>query len=262
VAPDAPVIASAAGGVLSGTAEPFAAIQILEGDVVVARTTADSAGRWSVAVPASGQHTYVARAVDAGGNVSPPSAPVTVGAAAAQVTPTPAPSPTPVPGKTVVAEPVKGTVLVKAPGSKGYVAIDAARGIPLGSTVDTTHGTVRITAKAGQTADFYDGIFKVTQTKTTTDLTLTQPLAACGSKARAAAKKPKTRKLWGNGSGSFRTRGQYSSATVRGTTWLVQDSCAGTLTRVTKGVVSVRDQVRRRTILLKAGKHYLARPRR
>ena len=70
--------------------------------------------------------------------------------------------------------------------------------------------------------------------KTTTDLTLSQPLAPCGKKkAGAAAKKPKTRKLWGDGSGSFRTRGQYSAATVRGTRWLVQDSCAGTLTKVT-----------------------------
>ena len=47
--------------------------------------------------------------------------------------------------------------------------------------------------------------------------------------ARASAKKPKSRKLWGQGSGNFRTVGQYSAATVRGTRWLVQDSCAGTL---------------------------------
>ena len=52
----------------------------------------------------------------------------------------------------------------------------------------------------------------------------------------AAAKKPKTRKLWGDGKGTFRTTGKYSAATVRGTKWLVQDSCAGTLTRVTQGV--------------------------
>ena len=56
--------------------------------------------------------------------------------------------------------------------------------------------------------------------------------------------------------------GQYSSATVRGTKWLVQDSCAGTLTRVANGVVSVNDQVRHKTITLRAGKKYLARPRR
>ena len=38
-----------------------------------------------------------------------------------------------------------------------------------------------------------------------------------GGKASAAAKKPKTRKLWGNGKGKCRTRGQYGAATIRGT---------------------------------------------
>ena len=107
-------------------------------------------------------------------------------------------------------------------------------------------------------------MFKVTQSATTTDLTLNEPLASCAKKktARAAAKtKPKTRKLWGDGKGKFRTRGQYSAATVRGTKWLVQDSCAGTLTRVTQGVVSVRDQVKKKTLTLRAGKRYLAKPR-
>jgi hypothetical protein len=178
-------------------------------------------------------------------------------------TPTPTPSPTPVPGKTVVVQPVSGKVLVKKPGSNQFVEVDASQGIPLGSTVDTKAGAIELTAKAGQTAKFYDGIFKITQSGGTTDLTLTEPLAPCGKRASAAAKKkPKSRKLWGSGSGSFRTRGQYSAATVRGTTWLVQDSCAGTLTKVTKGVVSVRDNVKRKTFLLKAGKSYLAKPRR
>jgi hypothetical protein len=50
-------------------------------------------------------------------------------------------------------------------------------------------------------------------------------------------------------------------ATIRGTKWLVQDSCAGTLTRVTQGVVSVRDDVKQKTITLRAGKRYTAKPR-
>ena len=87
-----------------------------------------------------------------------------------------------------------------------------------------------------------------------------------GSASRPVSRKrrraKKIRHLWGSGHGSFRTKGTYSAATVRGTKWLVQDSCAGTLTRVAQGVVSVRDTVRRKTITLRAGKHYLARPRR
>ena len=77
----------------------------------------------------------------------------------------------------------------------------------------------------------------------------------------AAAKKPKTRRLWGSGKGNFRTTGKYSAATIRGTTWLVQDSCAGTTTTVKQGVVTVRDNVKHKTIIVKAPHHYLARPK-
>ena len=51
-------------------------------------------------------------------------------------------------------------------------------------------------------------------------------------------------------------------ATVRGTRWLVQDSCSGTLTKVSKGVVTVRDLVKRKTIILRAPHSYRAKPRR
>ena len=80
--------------------------------------------------------------------------------------------------------------------------------------------------------------------------------------ARAAQRKPKTRKLWGKGSGKFRTTGSYSAATVRGTEWLVQDSCSGTLTRVTQGVVAVRDNVKKKTFLVRGPRgRYTAKPR-
>ena len=54
--------------------------------------------------------------------------------------------------------------------------------------------------------------------------------------------------LWGNGKGKFRTNGKYSSATVRGTIWLVEDRCEGTLTRVRRGTVAVRDFKRKKTV--------------
>jgi hypothetical protein len=94
------------------------------------------------------------------------------------------------------------------------------------------------------------------------DLKLTEALAACpkaGKAAAAQSKKAKKRKLWGDGKGAFRTSGKYSAATVRGTKWLVEDSCAGTLTRVTSGVVSVRYRGKDR--LVRAGKRFLAKPR-
>jgi hypothetical protein len=50
---------------------------------------------------------------------------------------------------------------------------------------------------------------------------------------------------------------------VRGTRWLTEDRCGGTFTRVTNGAVVVRDTVRRRSVVVRAGNHYLARrPRR
>ena len=69
-------------------------------------------------------------------------------------------------------------------------------------------------------------------------------------------------KLWGNGKGKFRTNGKYSSATVRGTIWLVQDRCEGTLTKVKRGTVAVRDFKRKKTVSVKAGHSYLARAQR
>jgi hypothetical protein len=170
----------------------------------------------------------------------------------------------PVYHKTVVANPVSGKVLVKRPGSSKFAELDGSQGIPLGSTIDVKKGRIELTSvpkKGGapETAAFYDGIFKLTQPGSITELRLVEGLA-CGS-AHAAAKKPKTRKLWGSGSGSFRTRGQYSAATVRGTTWLVQDTCTSTTTRVTRGTVAVNDFVKHKTVLVRAGKRYIARRR-
>ena len=69
------------------------------------------------------------------------------------------------------------------------------------------------------------------------------------------------RRLWGDGTGGFRTRGRYASATVRGTKWVTVDRCDGTFTRVVTGVVRVADFPRRRQVTVRAGGTYLARPR-
>ena len=89
-------------------------------------------------------------------------------------------------------------------------------------------------------------------------LTLSEKLD-CSKKAHAAAKKPKTRKLWGDGKGKFRTKGAYSAATIRGTKWLVTDTCTTTTTKVTQGTVTVQDLVKKKTKVVRAGKSYVAR---
>jgi hypothetical protein len=168
--------------------------------------------------------------------------------------------------KTVVVKAISGKVRVRRPGSDDFVDLTGSEGIPLGSTVDTLAGVVELSSvpKAGgkpQAGRFYEGVFKVTQPGSVTSLALTEPLASCrGGGRSAAATKKKQRHLWGDGKGSFRTAGKYSSATVRGTKWLVKDSCAGTLTRVVRGTVTVRDKVRAKTVVVAAGKSYLAKP--
>jgi hypothetical protein len=46
---------------------------------------------------------------------------------------------------------------------------------------------------------------------------------------------------------------------VRGTIWLTQERCEGTLTFVKRGIVTVRDERRNKTIVVRAGHSYLAR---
>jgi len=80
-------------------------------------------------------------------------------------------------------------------------------------------------------------------------------LSAVGADAKT--RKP-VRRLWGNGKGRFTTKGRYSSATVRGTKWLTEDRCDGTLTRVIHGVVRVRDFRAHKNVNVHAGHTYLA----
>ena len=148
----------------------------------------------------------------------------------------------------------------------GYVTLRAGDQIPVGSRVDTRDGRVTLETAGGGKADFFDGLFRITQARgkrPLTTLTLTEQLdCPRARRASAAAKKPKSRKLWGSGSGRFRTTGNYSAATVRGTRWLVTDRCTSTTTRVTQGSVTVRDLVKRRNVIVRASRSYTARKRR
>ena len=143
--------------------------------------------------------------------------------------------------------------------------------LPVGTIVDATKGRVTLVAASNKsggtaTADFYEGIFKVGQTKDAkpiTTLTLVEKLSCPKrGKASAAAKKKKKRHLWGDGKGKFRTSGSYSSATVRGTRWMVEDSCTSTLTKVARGSVTVRDFAKKKNVIVKAGKKYVAKRKR
>jgi hypothetical protein len=208
------------------------------------------------------------------------------------------PPPPPQPGKSVVVQVTSGTVFVKYPPgyvpravtpAKGFVPFKGAANLPVGTQVDTQHGRISLTSAADtagkktQSSKFYSGVFQIKQpvpkkkpkkaTAITTELVLKNRISRseCAplSKARAAeasAKKKKKKgphsilgKLWGDGKGKFKTSGKYASATVRGTKWLVTDRCDGTLTTVKRGVVSVFDRRRGKTVKVKAPHSYLAR---
>jgi hypothetical protein len=161
---------------------------------------------------------------------------------------------------------------------QSFIPLTEARQIPVGSILNTTAGVVGITtattaSRKGklQTGDFGAGLFKLLQGRRErglTDLNIIdthparQVCATLGKQARAAASHPSSKvlgRLNASGHGRFTARGQYSAATVRGTVWSVTNQCDGTLTRVTRGVVSVRDFRRRKTITLFTGQSYLAR---
>jgi hypothetical protein len=180
---------------------------------------------------------------------------------------TPQEDPQPEFKETVVVDEVSGTVKVRLAGTNRFVALDSVRDVPMGSEIDARKGVVELVSVASeggapQTAKFSEGVFRVTQSGAVTVLTLTEKLS-CGTagKASTAAKKAKKRRLWGDGSGKFRTKGKHSAATVVGTKWLVADTCTTTLTRVVRGKVKVRDFVKRKTVTVKAGGRYTARQR-
>jgi thrombospondin type 3 repeat protein len=199
--------------------------------------------------------------------------------------------PTAVLGRILVARTISGTVTIALPpgatatgraraSQKGltFVPLEQVTEIPVGSFLNTRRGTVGLTAAvdtAGKTQSgmFSRGLFQVLQSRRRSARGLTElrlkgssfrgcRRAQAGGSATAAQLSRRTiRRLRANARGRFRTGGRNSSATVRGTIWEVADRCDGTLTKVRRGRVAVRDFRRKKTVIVRAGKSYLARAR-
>jgi hypothetical protein len=212
---------------------------------------------------------------DGKGGVDATPTPTATATATPSVTPAPSPpsdpAPTPVPGKTFVAGKHTGTVRVRAPRGD-YVELAAGAAIPVGSVLDTTAGAVVLNAAlpggATNAGSFSGGSFEVRQDAESgvTDVYLRGgSFARCRTRSLASisSTRPKpVRSLWGSDDGGrFRTHGRNSVATVRGTRWLTEDRCEGTLTRVVRGAVDVRDKRTHRRVTVRAGHSYLAHPR-
>jgi hypothetical protein len=184
-------------------------------------------------------------------------------------------------GETATVREVKGKVFIGIPSSgaraaqKGldFVPLEEARDIPIGSVLDTRKGTVALSTarnKKGrvQSGRFNAGLFQVLQSRKRRAKGLTElrlkgsSFSSCRSTADAGAarlSRRTIRRLRARARGRFRTRARRSAATVRGTTWTVEDRCDGTLTTVKRGTVIVRDFRLKKNITLRAGKTYLAR---
>jgi virginiamycin B lyase len=189
-----------------------------------------------------------------------------------------APTSPPQLGHDVTVHPSSGHVFVKPPGASHYVPLGAGANVPVGSLVDARQGHVVLSSARDahgrtQKGTFWGAIFQIRQRRNShgvTDLLLRGgSFARCGVKASvsvlardAGGRRRAVRRLWGKDRHSrFRTHGRDSVATVRGTQWVTTDRCDGTLTRVKKGAVMVRDVRRHRSVLLRAGHAYLARHR-
>ena len=184
-------------------------------------------------------------------------------------------------GERAVIEPLDEGVTIQLPAEgarasqKGaaFEPVTQPREIPIGTTIDARAGQARVTSSQSTTEGeiqdgaFTAGVFQVLQsrnaTRGLTSLRLKgSSFTGCqagGSASPARLSRRAIRRLRGNANGRFRTRGRHSAATVRGTDWTVIDRCDGTLTRVARGSVAVRDFRLRKTITLTEGKSYLAR---
>jgi Fibronectin type III domain len=191
-------------------------------------------------------------------------------------------------GKTIhaLAGAVVGPTVTKG---LGFVPLTQARQVPIGSQIDALRGTLELVVAGAQrhhtqSARLAGGLYTLTQTRTgpqkgLTTFTLDEgafsgapSYTSCKAKSSAqtaldlplshtptlSSKILQTLSASDN-HGTFRSKGRYSAATVRGTQWTTQDRCDGTLTKVRRGVVDVLNFATRKTITVHAGKSYLAR---
>jgi hypothetical protein len=165
----------------------------------------------------------------------------------------------------------------------GFVPIKGVATVPVGSEIDSRKGELELKTaskygKKGQKTGlqqgrFAAGIFAIRQAakrkaratkKPTTDLVLRTPpglARACAANSGVRPLKGIVRTLSATAKGSFRTIGGASTTTAADGTWIVQDTCNGTLTEVGRGKVTVHDAKLNKDFTLRSGQGYLARAR-
>jgi hypothetical protein len=182
-------------------------------------------------------------------------------------------------GRQVVAQPAEGSVKIRLPNATRFVPLPSAAEVPVGSTLDASRGTATVVAakpRGGtrQKARFDGGVFTVRQRRSarpSTDIRLRGGhWAVCRAFGSSRTSAHRVRHLRtriakrGGGKpkdGGFKVRGAHSNAAAIGTTWVTEDRCNGTLTRVMTGTVRVHDFGLHRTVTVRPGHTYLARAR-
>jgi hypothetical protein len=171
----------------------------------------------------------------------------------------------PVLGQTVLVAPVSGVVAVRLAGTHVFLRLNAPLDLPVGSEIDTRHGSMSVAEATGVTggvevATVDGGRAIVTQGAATgapTTFRLSQPLA-CGKTATAAAKHGRKRRhirVSENG-GNWDTRAQYVATAAEGTNWTTTDICGASIVTVRSGLVSVTNLINHTTVTLTAGQHF------
>ena len=105
------------------------------------------------------------------------------------------PATRPVLGKSATIAATAGAILVQLPGTGIYLPLSAASTVPVGTTIDATRGTLKLTNiqnSSGklQTGSFWGGAFTFRQTRgklATTVLTLTAPMSCPKSRLHLAS---------------------------------------------------------------------------
>jgi streptogramin lyase len=263
-----PIVSAPSGHPGAITAQPGA-------DVWFAETSQNGLGRVHIVIPAG-----------TSGSTGPTPTTGTTGTTgkSGSTAPTGATNTTP---RTLLAPPVLGVSAEAHP--HGFVLARTTPGgplrqlsgpadLPIGSFIDARSGTVSLTMAMSnnrtQTVAVGHGRFTIAQPRSKHGLTYLNlaggSFAACAAHAttnahlaRVARKTAKSthvvRQLWSKDNhGQFQTHGHNSVATVRGTEWITEDRCDGTLTHVLHGSVTVRPHGTRRTITITAGHSYLA----
>jgi streptogramin lyase len=179
-------------------------------------------------------------------------------------------------GRTAVASVASGTIRVRVPGTSSLTALRDDQAIPSGSIIDARNGTLVLqnaVTRGGRTqhASFRGALFQFSLSRREqgmVDIRVKQAPSGCTGRtgariARAAKAAAPGGTLWAKDKhGRYRTHGRNSVATVRGTEWTTTETCSGTVTRVIQGVVAVKNLRTGRTVVVRAGHSYRARPAR